>query len=229
MQDGKGRDRLDPLNSVQYDETGDMGVQERRARQKDELRRKILRAASDLFVNEGLRSVSMRRIAEKVEYSPAAIYLHFKDKTDLVLSICRETFEELDRRLSALEGQDIPPLEGFMRGCAIYIRFGLEHPSHYIFTMCTPEETATDHLHPEDYAATHELALRTFDHLRRCVRRCMEAGEFRVDDVETIAQMCWLSIHGLTAGLVTSATFPFVDREKLIRSQLATLVRGLQA
>lgn len=206
-----------------------MGVQQRRARQKDELRRKILKAASDLFVEEGLGSVSMRRIAEKVEYSPATIYLHFKDKAELVLSICGETFAELDRRLSALEEQDLPPLEAFLRGCESYIRFGLEHPSHYIFTMCTPEETATERLEPEDYEATHALAMRTFDHLRRAVRRCMDEGVFRVDDVELISQVCWLSIHGLTAGLVTAATFPFVGRDELIRRQLETLARGLRA
>lgn len=206
-----------------------MGVQERRAREKDETRKKILKAASDLFVNEGYQSVSMRRIADQVEYSPAAIYLYFKDKEQLVLSICQETFEELDRRLTELEKLDLPPLEGFLRGCEAYIRFGLEHPSHYIFTMCTPEENATGEIGEQEYLEAHELAMRTFDHLRRCVRRCMDAGVFRKDDVETIAQICWLSIHGVTAGLVTSATFPFVDKDILIRTHLETLARGLRA
>lgn len=206
-----------------------MGVQERRARQKDELRRKILRAASELFVNEGIESVSMRKIAERVEYSPAAIYLYFKDKSDLVNSICAETFEELDMRLTALGQEPLSPVEGFLKGCETYVRFGLEHPSHYIFTMCSPEELATEQLNPAAYAETHALAMKAFDHLRRCVRRCIESGEFRKADVETVAQMSWLSIHGLTAGLVTSATFPFVDREILIKTHLETLVRGLQA
>ncbi|NWF83295.1 MAG: TetR/AcrR family transcriptional regulator [Bryobacteraceae bacterium] len=206
-----------------------MGVQERRAREKDETRRKILSAASDLFVNEGIQSVSMRRIAEKIEYSPAAIYLYFKDKSELVLSICQETFAELDHRLTELEKLNLPPLEGFLRGCETYIRFGLEHPSHYIFTMCTPEENATNKIDEQDYAETHELAMRTFDHLRRCVRRCMDAGVFRTQDVETVSQMCWLSIHGVTAGLVTSSTFPFVDKDLLIRTHLETLARGLRA
>lgn len=206
-----------------------MGVQERRAREKDETRRKILSAASDLFVNEGIQSVSMRRIADKVEYSPAAIYLYFKDKSELVLSICQETFAELDRRLTELEELNLPPLEGFLRGCETYIRFGLEHPSHYIFTMCTPEQNATGEIDDQGCAETHELAMRTFDHLRRCVRRCMEAGAFRSNDVETVSQMCWLSIHGITAGLVTSATFPFVDKDLLIRTHLDTLARGLRA
>ena len=119
-----------------------MGVQERRAREKDELRRRILTAASELFVNEGIGSVSMRKIAAKVEYSPAAIYLYFKDKSELVFSICQETFSELDARLAALNDEELSPVEGFLRGCETYVRFGLEHPSHYIITLCTPEDPA---------------------------------------------------------------------------------------
>ena len=55
-----------------------MGVKERRTREKDQLRRQILSAARELFVNEGYESVSMRKIADKTEYSPPSIYLYFK-------------------------------------------------------------------------------------------------------------------------------------------------------
>jgi len=206
-----------------------MGVQERRAREKDELRRKILTAASDLFVNEGISSVSMRRIAEKVEYSPAAIYLHFKDKSDLVLSICQETFSELDERLAALNKVDLTPVEGFIRGCETYVRFGLEFPSHYIITLCTPEEPATKSVEASQSDTIMALGMKAFDHLRQCVRHCMESGDFRAGDVEVVAQMCWLSIHGLTAGMITSCRFPSVDRDILIKTHLETLARGLRA
>jgi len=70
-----------------------MGVQERRAREKKELRQEILDAARDLFVREGFENVSMRKIAEKIEYSPTTIYLYFQDKADLLDCICEETFE----------------------------------------------------------------------------------------------------------------------------------------
>ena len=56
-----------------------MGIKERRAREKEQLRRQILSAARELFVNEGYENVSMRKIANKIEYSPTTIYLYFKD------------------------------------------------------------------------------------------------------------------------------------------------------
>ena len=72
-----------------------MGVKERKARQKKFLRQEILDAASELFVKEGYEDVSMRRIAEKIEYSPTAIYVHFRDKQQLFLELCHCDYRRL--------------------------------------------------------------------------------------------------------------------------------------
>ena len=72
-----------------------MGPKERREREREEIRTSILEAARDLFANEGVEAVTMRRIAEKIEYSPTAIYFHFKDKESLLA--------ELWSHVSALE------------------------------------------------------------------------------------------------------------------------------
>lgn len=86
-----------------------MGVKERKARQKRFLRQEILDAASELFVKEGFEHVSMRRIAEKIEYSPTTIYLYFKDKAELLEEVCQETFTRLAHRLTTiLEEPAIP-------------------------------------------------------------------------------------------------------------------------
>ena len=56
-----------------------MGPKDRRSREKDELRGKILDAARALFVAQGYERVTMRKIAEAIEYSPTAIFVHFRD------------------------------------------------------------------------------------------------------------------------------------------------------
>jgi AcrR family transcriptional regulator len=68
-----------------------MGVLERRQREKTTLRREILAAARELIAKEGYESVSMRKIAERIEYSPTTIYLYFRDKEELVREVCEET------------------------------------------------------------------------------------------------------------------------------------------
>src|SRR5712691_9823525 len=105
-----------------------MGVQERRAREKKELRQEILDAASELFVREGFENVSMRRIADKIEYSPTTIYLYFKDKAELLEQVCAETFSRLVQRLTKINEQPGEPLEKMRRGLLAYIQFGLENP-----------------------------------------------------------------------------------------------------
>ena len=75
-----------------------MGTQERRNREKESLRQEILDAARRLFLKNGFQNVSMRQIAEKIEYSPTTIYLYFKDKSALFRSICEETFGKLERK-----------------------------------------------------------------------------------------------------------------------------------
>src|SRR5437879_1972140 len=69
-----------------------MGSSERRTREKGELRAKILDAARELFATQGYEAVTMRKVADKIEYSPTAIYLHFKDKTALIRELCDNDF-----------------------------------------------------------------------------------------------------------------------------------------
>src|ERR1700693_5812544 len=108
-----------------------MGVQERRAREKKELRQEILDAARDLFVREGFENVSMRKIAEKIEYSPTTIYLYFQEQSELLDCICEETLGRLVKKQNLLDETVADPLERLEQGLKSYIEFGLKHPNHY--------------------------------------------------------------------------------------------------
>ncbi len=85
-----------------------MGVKERRARQKGLLRQEILDAAREILVREGYDGLSMRKVAEKIDYSPTAIYLHFKDRDDLVFCVCEQLMAGLVRELAARRRADMP-------------------------------------------------------------------------------------------------------------------------
>jgi len=107
-----------------------MGVQERRARQKASIREEILDAARTLFVKEGYEHVSMRKIAEKIEYAPGTIYLYFRDKAEIMERLCDETFSKLLRKMQALNNDPSNPLESLRRGLRTYIQFGIDNPNH---------------------------------------------------------------------------------------------------
>ena len=72
-----------------------MGIKERQERDREAVRRAILDAARELFVTEGYRNVSIRKIAEKIEYSPAALYGYFPSKDDIFYALAEEGFQLL--------------------------------------------------------------------------------------------------------------------------------------
>src|SRR5256885_8833767 len=108
-----------------------MGPKARREREREALRQVILDAARELFVEEGFENVSMRKIAEKIEYSPTTIYLYFQDKIDLIDLLCEETLLRLETRLIDIRLAHPAPLEKMSEGLRAYIEFGVQHPSDY--------------------------------------------------------------------------------------------------
>ena len=86
------------LNTVQpsgFIERTSLGVKERQEREREAVSRAILDAARDLFVAEGYQNVSIRKIADRIEYSPAAIYSYFPSKDDIFFALAEEGFRLL--------------------------------------------------------------------------------------------------------------------------------------
>ena len=202
-----------------------MGVKERRARQKKFLRQEILDAASELFVRDGYENVSMRRIADKIEYSPTTIYIYFKDKAELLEQVCKETFQRLARRLGKITEQPGDPLERLKRGLLAYIEFGLENPHHYRATFMMPLPEGFDH---QKYHQEDSPGMQAFAFLTRGLAECIKAGKIPAINVELAAQTLWAGIHGITSLLITHSRFPWVGRDKVIHSTADTLVAGLK-
>lgn len=203
-----------------------MGVAERRQREKEAVRNQILTAATELFVEQGYENVSMRKIAERIEYAPSTIYLYFQDKEQLFSTIALEVFEELTRRITALEALELAPLEKLRQGMRVYIDFGLAHPHHYRLTFGpSPVPQSPDRIPPCE-AAGHEC----FDTLRRALRACADNGDIEVENLEVLAQSVWTMIHGVTDLLIVSKSvpnFPWVAPEALIETTLETILRGI--
>jgi AcrR family transcriptional regulator len=197
-----------------------MGSVERREREREEVRRKILDAARDLFTREGYERVTMRAIADAIEYSPTTIYHHFEDKDDLVRATCQADFERL---LGAFESQGRPddPIEWIRQLGRAYARFGVEHPNHYRFMFMT--------LHPCDAPEKTPAGEQTYDLLRDAVTAGVAAGRFRDLPADTICQVLWSCVHGVTALLVTfGEQFPHAPAASdLVDQACEATLRGL--
>ncbi len=201
-----------------------MGVAERREREKRALRQEILAAAREVFAREGYESVSMRKIADKIEYSPTTIYLYFHDKREIIKELCDEMFALLSKKLDKVMQAVEDPVERLKAGLRVYIEFGLKHPDHYRVTLMTRREHSES---CEEFRTSS--GAQTFQRLVETVAACVEAGRFREKDVMLISQSLWMTIHGVTALWITTEgyAFPWVDRDRLIDFTIETAVGGL--
>jgi len=201
-----------------------MGSKQRREREKEELRQEILDAARELFVQEGYENVSMRRIAEKIEYSPTTIYLYFDDKVSLLYAICEETFARLAKRMETIAKDADDPVRALKKGCRAYVDFGLKYPNHYKVTFINhPEHPRDDKRHLKEQS----MGMRAYGNLRAAVEACIKAKKFRETNVDAVTQMVWAGGHGVTSLLITMPGFPWVKKNELIDLMIDTLVDGL--
>lgn len=199
-----------------------MGPKERRERQKESLRQEILDAARELFVKEGYENVSMRRIAEKIDYSPTTIYLYFKDKTDLLFQVCEETFSKLAAKSDEMLNDTSDSLEKLKKIGRAYVDFGLKHPNHYKVTFI---------IHPEHHIGKKfedSMGQKAFNLLRMSVDECVRDGKFRRVDVDAASQALWAGVHGITSLLITHPDFPWADKDEVIDTLIDSMCRGLQ-
>jgi AcrR family transcriptional regulator len=198
-----------------------MGVVERRARHKEALRRQILDAAREVFVREGYENVSMRKIAEKIEYSPTTIYLYFKDKADLLNRLCEEVFARLGLIIEKIFAESADPGERLHLGLRAYVDFGLTNPNDYRVAFLIGQRGQTPSELP--------TAWRVYGYLRSTVEDCVRTERFRSVDVEAATQTLWAAAHGITSLLIIHDDFPWVDKDQLIEMVIQTSIAGLRA
>lgn len=108
-----------------------MGIQERKARQKAELRKKILKSARNLARKQGWESVTTRKIAKKVEYSTTVIYEHFGNKDELLLLLREEGFERIQQAVEKVLDPSLPPKKQLIAAGMASWKFAQEKPEYY--------------------------------------------------------------------------------------------------
>jgi len=206
-----------------------MGVKERREREKSETRDKILDAARELFISEGYEGVSMRRVAEKIEYSPTAIYVHFKDKNQLFHELCSQDYARLAEVFQS-SAMPIDPVERLRQIGRTYIEFGVQHPNHYKFMFMTPHPPLEPDDEEREKMGNPEVDAYAF--LKWSVQQAISAGRLREElaDAELVSQTLWAAVHGVISLNIAKCKDPWVDWRPMqdrAETMLDVTMRGL--
>jgi AcrR family transcriptional regulator len=184
-----------------------MTASERRTRRKNQLRKKILETARDLFAAHGYDGVTLRGIAGAIEYAPGTIYSHFKHKDALIQALCLADLEAFETNFPR---GTLPasPLEAIREIGTAYIRFALTHPNHYRLMFMTPRpvDPPAGVLETQGDPARSGYAL-----LRQTVGRAIDAGLFRDEfrDPDLIVQTLWAGVHGMASLEITKGGDPW--------------------
>jgi AcrR family transcriptional regulator len=188
-----------------------MGIAERKEKQKGEIRKLILDASMKLFVEEGVGNVTIRRIADLIEYSPTTVYLYFKDKDEIFYSLHDIGFEKLQEFNRNLDGIQNPLVRMHKMG-ENYIRFGMEHPEYYnlMFIQNEPMDKISE------LGCDWEPGDTALARLKETVVECMEKGYLAKSDPELVSLSVWSYVHGLVSLAIRQRLEKFVPDQKMI-------------
>ncbi|MEA1941936.1 MAG: TetR/AcrR family transcriptional regulator [Pseudomonadota bacterium] len=197
-------------------------------RRRRKVREAIIDAAETIFTSEGEEGISMRRLAEAIDYSPAALYKYFASKDDLFTAIREMFFERLMSRIKEAmgEGGEVAPL--CARCIRAYIETGMEEPNHYKMAF-SPSVTGNPHVHEEK-----EVAYEAESALVSMIEQGQAEGVFRDVDPRMASKSVWASLHGMTMLIVGIDDFPqgmpgseHITREAVIDLHTDLIIRGL--
>lgn len=178
-------------------------------------RKDILNVARDLFVENGFRDVSMRKIATKLGVSHGAIYYHFKNKASLFYSIVDKDFALLDQEVDKTLTMEGGKREKLKELFIAYIRFGIKHSNHYEIMFLIQDEELNKLMNREPNESYEKFA----------------KAVYQLGDKDTITlQKIWssfLSLHGFVTHYIKSDQ-SFEDIEGLAYSHAEFILTSLE-
>ena len=201
-----------------------MGVKERHEREREAVARAILDAARELFVAEGYPNVSIRKIAERIEYSPAAIYSYFPSKDDIFFALAEEGF----RMLAAAKSLAAPlpdPVENIRRAFWDFYLFSKEHPEYYAL-MFVDRSVPRIQRDWERFAFVHEIEGKVAKEFQRAI----DAGTFpRGLNPAAAVALLIAAVHGAAVMRLCDRMHPGDSGDALARDAIEVTLAGLRA
>jgi AcrR family transcriptional regulator len=203
-----------------------MAIKERKEREKQDMRNLIIDSATQLFLRQGYDKTSIRNIAEDIEYSPATIYLYFKDKDEIFYLIHRNGFHILDEYFHQNDSIT-DPFEKLHAIGRSYMRFAFENPDYYdlMFIMRAPLSQIKD---DEKWKAAESA----FGFLVDTITRCQDQKLIKPVDTMLLSMSVWSFVHGLVSlyirGRMCIIPMPDDVLKQMLDSSLINFIENLR-
>lgn len=194
------------------------------------MRERILDAARELLNEDGYEAFSMRKLGERLDYTPSAIYRHFENKAALLQALVGADCAAFSAAADVQEVED--PVERIRLGAEACVEFGLAHPDRYRLLFVAPSGGGDAPLSVAPSVPVGDPSLDRYAALRQAVTEALETGRFRRDvgDVELITQALWATVHGVVSLRLIRGRQPWVDwrpAKETARTLVDAVLRGL--
>lgn len=201
-----------------------IGITERKEREKAEMQADILNAARGLMLEGGAENVSVRKIAEMIEYSPAIIYHYFKNKDEILITLLFEDYRKIVQALSDLQNQQMEPVEKLRRSAQKYVELAFGMGQFYRSMMVSDSPLILEHTAMLHRGAS--LQRPAVKMLCATLRELPNYYDKSDDEIELTAQVIWSTIYGLSLRMIIEKTDE-KQRERLIKHCTELLLKAL--
>jgi AcrR family transcriptional regulator len=205
-----------------------MGIKERHERDREAISRAMLDAARELFVAEGYQHVSIRKIAERIEYSPAAIYGYFPSKDDIFFALAEEGFRLLGQPTDAADLeklQTLGPLDRIRASFWRLYQFSREQPQYFAL-MFVDRSVPRITREYDRFTFVRDMKSRIVGQIQECI----DAGSLPSSvDPSVACRLLTMAMIGVAVMRLSDRLAPAENADDLAADVLNVTIAGLQA
>jgi AcrR family transcriptional regulator len=187
------------------------------------LREEILTVSKDLLIEDGFGKLSMRKIAMRANVTATSIYLHFKNKDELLLTLVQESIESLKKVLFSVIDDSLDAMTQLHKLANAYIQYAIDHPKKYeIIYMVRPEEM------PKYPKEKFREIRSVYELLADIIQRGKLVGELDVDNHLTSAYSVWAQLHGVVSVILNKRLDTRIPQHQFIEQSVNHIMQGFK-
>lgn len=206
-------------------------MESKRTKRHLKTRQSILDAARAIIAEDGPDALSMRSLADRIDYSAPGLYEYFGSKEEIIAAVCDEGQRYLYEAMNAVDPA-LPPADYLYEIGIAYIGFALAHPDYFLlmFTVAPPPNSGPQSEATVKDALTAEGS--AYRILVQAIQRGLDAGVFRTRPgfgLDEMAYAAWTLVHGVAMLRTTALRHYPTDLVEMDNQVLFNFMRGLQA
>lgn len=209
-----------------------MAIQDRKEREKQLRRDSIIRSAEACFSEKGFESTTMQEISDGAELSKATLYLYFKSKEELYLTVCTQGLEQFGETLQEAVGREARPEDRVKAVYRAYIEQSLRDPMMFRVLQDTFIERTRRNISEDVIRKINGIIRGWLEYGSRLVREGVERGVFRQGlDTYGLSVAAWRMATGLIelALLKEPQVADLEGMGELFETSIELLVEGARA